>query len=80
MANSGAGGHLSNTNEELVKMMGSITQQKEEIDNLINQEESEKRELEEQLKALQVKHEKLTSSLDKKKATRNEYDRTLEET
>ena len=48
----GASSHLSNTNEELVKMMGNITSQKEEIDNLIAQEEAEKRELEKQLEAL----------------------------
>ena len=46
------GSHLNNTNSELVKMMESITAQKDEIDGLISQEESEKRELEEQLKTL----------------------------
>ena len=35
--------NLNNTNTELVKMMDSITQQKNEIQQLINQEEEEKR-------------------------------------
>ena len=41
------GSHLNNTNSELVKMMESIINQKNEIDGLISQEENEKRELEE---------------------------------
>ena len=40
---SGNSAHLNNTNSELVKMMDNITKQKGEIQNLIDQEEDEKR-------------------------------------
>ena len=40
-------GHLNNTNTELVKMMGGIEKQRTEIQDLINQEEEEKRQIEE---------------------------------
>ena len=38
-----SGAHLNNTNTELVKMMEGINKQKQEIQDLINQEEEEKR-------------------------------------
>ena len=38
---------LNNTNTELVKMMESISKQRDEIQEIINQEEDEKRAIEE---------------------------------
>ena len=38
---------LGNTNNALVKMMEGISQQRKEIQDLINQEEEEKRQIEE---------------------------------
>ena len=72
--------HLNNTNSELVKMMDNITQQKNEIQQLINQEEEEKRQIEEQLKSLTDRLEVINNSLAKKYTTRNEYDKTIQET
>ena len=71
------GQHLNNTNSELVKMMDNITSQKNEIQDLINQEEDEKRQIEEQMKALADRLETIDNSLAKKYVTRNEYDKTI---
>ena len=69
--------HLNNTNSELVKMMDNITKQKSEIQALIDQEEDEKRQIEDQLKALNERLEIINGSLQKKYITRNEYDKTI---
>merc|ERR1719329_1539501 len=73
-------GHLNNTNTELVKMMEGINKQRTEIQDLINQEEEEKRQIEEQMKTLADRLEVINGSLAKKYITRNEYDKTLQET
>ena len=73
-------GHLNNTNTELVKMMEGINKQRTEIQDLINQEEEEKRQIEEQMKSLADRLEDINGSLAKKYATRNEYDKTIQET
>ena len=73
-------GHLNNTNTELVKMMEGINKQRTEIQDLINQEEEEKRQIEEQMKSLADRLEVINGSLAKKYATRNEYDKTIQET
>ena len=72
--------HLNNTNAELVKMMDNINGQKQEIQVLIDQEEEEKRQIEENMRALSSRLEVINKSLDKKYATRQEYDRTIQET
>ena len=71
---------LNNTNTELVKMMDTIIGQKNEIQALIDQEEEEKRQIEEQMRALSERLETLNASLGKKYHTRNEYDKTINET
>ena len=61
-------------------MMDNINKQKNEIQDLINQEEEEKRQIEEQMKALAERLEVIDTSLAKKYVTRNEYDKTIQET
>ena len=61
-------------------MMDNINKQKGEIQDMINQEEEEKRQIEEQMKALAERLEVIDSSLSKKYITRNEYDKTIQET
>ena len=56
---------LNNTNTELVKMMDGIIKQKNEIQSLIDQEEEEKRQIEDQMRALAERLEQLNSSLGK---------------
>ena len=72
--------HLNNTNNDLVKMMDSINGQRSEIQSLIDQEEEEKRQIEEQMRALADRLEVINGSLAKKYITRNEYDKTIQET
>ena len=69
--------NLNNTNTELVKMMDSITQQKNEIQQLINQEEEEKRQIEEQMRSLAERLDYINQSLARKYSTRNEYEKTI---
>ena len=71
---------LNNTNTELVKMMDTIIKQKNEIQVLIDQEEDEKRQIEEQMRSLAERLDQLNQSLGKKQHTRNEYDKTINET
>ena len=61
-------------------MMDNINAQKNEIQDMINQEEEEKRQIEEQMKALAERLETIDNSLAKKYVTRNEYDKTIQET
>ena len=71
---------LNNTNTELCKMMETIQKQRDEIQELINQEESEKNAIEEQMRALNDRLEAINGSLAKKYTTRNEYTKTIDET
>ena len=61
-------------------MMDSITQQKNEIQLMINQEEEEKRQIEEQMRALAERLDYINQSLTRKYSTRNEYEKTIQET
>ena len=47
---------------------------------LIDQEEDEKRQIEDQLKALNDRLEVINGSLQKKYVTKNEYEKTIQET
>ena len=71
---------LNNTNTELVKMMDGIIKQRDEIQGLIDQEEEERNAIEKQMRALHDRLETINGSLAKKYATRNEYQKTIEET
>ena len=71
---------LNNTNSELCKMMENISKQRDEIQELINQEEDEKRAIEEQMRALSDRLDTINGSLAKKYTTRNEYQKTIDET
>ena len=71
---------LNNTNSELVKMMETIQKQRDEIQDQINQEEEEKRAIEDQMRALSDRLEIINGSLARKYTTRNEYQKTIDET
>ena len=75
-----ASGTLNNTNTDLCKMMENISKQRDEIQDLINQEEDEKRAIEEQMRALSDRLDVINGSLAKKYTTRNEYQKTIDET
>ena len=71
---------LNNTNTELVKTMDTIIKQKNEIQVIIEKEEEEKRKLEEQMRSLSERLDVINNGLGKKYQTRDEYDRTINET
>ena len=71
---------LNNTNTELVKTMDTIIKQKNEIQSVIDREEEEKKKLEDQMRSLSERLDILNGGLGKKYQTRDEYDRTINET
>ena len=71
---------MNNTNTELVKTMDAIIKQKNEIQAVIDREEEEKNKIETQMRALSERLEVINSGLSKKYQTRDEYDRTINET
>lgn len=78
MAASGA--TLQNYNTELIKMLETIKENRDEVQIEIDAEESEKKHIEEQMKALTIRLGELNDSLGKKYNTRNEFDKTISET
>ena len=78
MANQGAS--LQNYNTELIKMLETIKDNREEVQIEIDTEESEKRLIEEQMRLLGIRHKELEDSLGKKYLTRQEFDKTISET
>ncbi|CDW86659.1 UNKNOWN [Stylonychia lemnae] len=78
MANSGA--TLQNYNTELIKMLETIKENRDEVQVEIDAEESEKRQIEENMKMLSLRLQELNESLSKKYNTRNEFDKTISET
>ena len=71
---------MNNTNSELVKMMEGIVKQRDEIQDVINQEEDEKKAIDEQMRALKERLDDLNGSLSRKYTTRNDYQKTIDET
>ena len=74
------GATLQNYNTELIKMLETIKDNREEVQIEINHEEDEKRTIEEQMKSLNARLQELNESLNKKYNTRNEFDKTIAET
>ena len=78
MANQGAS--LQNYNSELIKMLETIKESREEVQAEIEIEENEKRQIEEQMRAFTIRMQELQDSLQKKYQTRNDFDKTIGET
>ena len=80
MQGSSNGSALTNTNLELVKMIESIKSSRDDIQQEVQNDEEEKRQLEFQMQTLNEKLHNLTQQLQKKYQARNDYDRTINET
>ena len=80
MQGSSNGSALTNTNLELVKMIESIKSSRDDIQQEVQNDEEEKRQLEFQMQTLNEKLQNLTQQLQKKYQARNDYDRTINET
>ena len=78
MANQGAS--LQNYNTELIKMLETIKENRDEVQIEIDAEETEKRQIEEQMRMLTMRLQELNDSLGKKYNTRHEFDKTISET
>ena len=78
MANQGAS--LQNYNTELIKMLESIKEQRDEVQLEIEGEEHEKRQIEDQMRLMSLRLQEINESLHKKYSTRQEFDKTIGET
>ena len=61
-------------------MLETIKESREEVNIEIENEETEKRQIEEQMRMMAMRLQELNDSLAKKYSTRNEYDKTIGET
>uniref|UniRef100_A0A0X3PT98 Sjoegren syndrome nuclear autoantigen 1 homolog n=1 Tax=Schistocephalus solidus TaxID=70667 RepID=A0A0X3PT98_SCHSO len=73
------GAALQNYNNELVKCFEDLCKRREEIQRLISLDEAEKAKLQREINILTEKLHRVNEALQKKLATRNEYDRTIAE-
>ncbi|KAK4880051.1 hypothetical protein RN001_008197 [Aquatica leii] len=74
------GAALQTYNQELVKCLEQLKIKRNELQDLINQEENDKSILEKNLKALQDKLQKLNTSLVQHQKLRDNYDQTIQDT
>lgn len=73
-------GSLKNYNYELVKSIEDLREKREELNRQILKEEDEKAKVEAELARLHEALRLITESLEAKITTRNNYDKTIQET
>jgi len=73
------GASLQNYNNELVKSLEDLCKRRHALQSLIESEEKEKTQLESEKMKIEERLQVVGCSLDKKLATRQEYDRVIEE-
>nr|CAH8838062.1 unnamed protein product [Trichobilharzia regenti] len=73
------GAALQNYNNELVKCFEELCKRREELQRQIQQDETERAKLQREINVLNDKLNRVNEALQKKLATRNEYDRTIAE-
>uniref|UniRef100_A0A7S3GBG8 13 kDa deflagellation-inducible protein n=1 Tax=Palpitomonas bilix TaxID=652834 RepID=A0A7S3GBG8_9EUKA len=78
MAHQGA--TLQNYNNELVKCIEDLKEKREEVNRQILKDEEEKAKIQHDLRILTEKLSSINTSLTKKLAAREEYDKTIKET
>ena len=61
-------------------MLESIKESREEVQGEIEQEEAEKRQIEDQMRQMSIRLQEINDSLNKKYNTRTEFDKTIGET
>ncbi|GAQ79460.1 hypothetical protein KFL_000310110 [Klebsormidium nitens] len=74
------GAALQNHNNELVKCIEDLREKKAEVDRLIATEEEEKAKIQGDLAVLTKRLAQVNESLGRKVASRNEYEKTIQET
>ncbi|KER30249.1 hypothetical protein T265_13215, partial [Opisthorchis viverrini] len=73
------GAALQNYNNELVKCFEDLCKRREELQRQIQQDETERARLQREINVLNDRLTNVNESLQKKLATRSEYDRTIAE-
>ena len=75
-----AGGTLQNYNNELVTCIEDLRSKREEVNKSIAADEEEKAKIQNDLRILTERLSRLNDNLARKIASRNEYDKTIQET
>ena len=74
------GATLQNYNNELVKCIEDLREKREEVNRSIAKDEEEKAKIQNDLRILTERLARLNDNLARKIASRNEYDKTIQET
>ena len=74
------GASLQNYNNELVKCIEDLREKREEVNGSIQREEEEKAKIQNDIRILTERLSRVNDSLARKIASRNEYDKTVQET
>ncbi|KAK9811803.1 hypothetical protein WJX72_010370 [[Myrmecia] bisecta] len=74
------GAALQNHNNELVKCIEDLRDKREEVQKQLQEEEIEKQKLQQDLQTLTKRLAHIDDSIARKVATRNEYDKVIQET
>ena len=74
------GAALQNHNNELVKCLEDLRDKREEISKQITREEEEKSKIQNDLTVLTKRLAQINDSIARKVASRNDYDKTIQET
>jgi Sjoegren syndrome nuclear autoantigen 1 len=78
MASQGA--TLQNTNVELVKCIEELREKREEVNRQILKDQEERAKVQNDIRILTERLNRVNDALARKEATRDEYDRTIKET
>merc|ERR1712167_255030 len=74
------GATLQNYNNELVKCIEDLREKREEVNRSIAQDEEEKAKIQNDLRILTERLARINDNLARKISSRNEYDKTIQET
>ena len=74
------GATLQNYNNELVKCIEDLREKREEVNKSINEDEEEKAKIQNDLRILTERLARINDNLARKISSRNEYDKTIQET
>ena len=77
---SNSGSSLQNYNNDLVKCLQDLRQKRDAVHKEIVSEEREKSRVQKQLAELTEQLQRLNNSINKKTQSRNDYDKTIQET
>lgn len=80
MAQQGGGSTLQATNSELIKCIEELREKREETNRQILKEQEERAKIQNDIRILTERLNRVNESLSRKEATRDEYDRTVKET